>query len=218
LVQAIARNDASAVEALLDEEPSLIATPDPEGRTPILLALYFGHESLGRTLRERTDEPSVFESAALGDVETLHRVLAGSPDAANARAPDGFGPLGLAAFFGRLEAAEALLKAGADPDTPAANPSRVAPIHSAAAHRDAPRSLELCRLLLAHGADPNVKQAGGWTPLHQAAAHGRMEVVELLLTKGASPAAVSDDERTPAQMAEAKGHAEIQSRLEHAGA
>jgi ankyrin repeat protein len=75
----------------------------------------------------------------------------------------------------------------------------------------------MCRLLLEKGADPGLKQAGGWTPLHQAAAHGRMEVVELLLARGADTGAVSDDKRTPAQMAEAKGHSEVRSRLENAG-
>lgn len=218
LVRAIATNDEATVRELLDQEPPLVSAQDTEGRTPILLALYFGHDALARFLRERAAELSVFESAALGDVEALRGNLAASPEAANATAPDGFGPLGLAAFFGRLGAVETLLEAGADPNTPADNPSRVAPIHSAAAHRDAERSLELCRLLLANGADPNVKQAGGWTPLHQAAAHGRMELVELLLARGAATQAVSDDERTPAQMAEAKGHAEIRTRLEGAGA
>jgi len=217
LVQAIAKNEPTTVQTLLDEEPALVRAQDTEGRTPILLALYFGHETLARTLRERAEEVNVFESAALGDLDALRSQLAESPESANAVAPDGFHPLGLAAFFGRLEAAEALLAAGANPNTPAANPSRVAPIHSAAAHRDPGRSLEMCRLLLEKGADPTLKQAGGWTPLHQAAAHGRMEVVELLLSRGADTEAVSDDDRTPAQMAEAKGHAEVRSRLENVG-
>lgn len=214
LIQAIAGNDAFRVNALLSEEPGLIRARDPEGRTPILLALYFGHEDLAGLVRERAQGLDLFEAAALGDLESLKGHLVGSPDGANAAAPDGFGPLGLASFFGRLEAAEILLGAGADPNTPASNPTRVRPIHSAAAHRDRERSFLLCRLLLENGADPNVDQAGGWTPLHQAAAHGRQEVVELLLAHGASPQALSDDERTPAQMAEVKGHGDIQTLLE----
>ena len=67
-------------------------------------------------------------------------------------------------------------------------------------------SLELVRLLLEWKADPNVVQAGGWTPLHQAAAHGREEIAKLLLEHGASLTAKSEDGRTPLEMARAKGH------------
>jgi len=218
LIQAITKNDAFRVQALLTEEPSLLRSRDTEGRTPMLLALYFGHEDLARVIRDRVEEVDVFEAAALGDVAALRTILEASEEAANARSPDGFGPLGLAAFFGRYEAAEILLRAGANPNTPASNPFKVSPIHSAAAHRDAQRSLKVCRLLLDHGADPNVKQAGGWTPLHQAAAHGRREVVELLLAHGAATEALSDDDRTPSQMAEVKGHSEIQALIEASGA
>jgi ankyrin repeat protein len=218
LIQAIVGNDAFRVKALLSEEPGLIKARDPEGRTPILLSLYFGHEELARLVRELAQGVDLFEAAALGDLESLNGHLERSKDVANAVAPDGFGPLGLASFFGRFEAAEILLDAGADPNTPASNPAKVSPIHSAAAHRDKERSFLLCRLLLERGADPNVAQAGGWTPLHQAATQGKREVVDLLLAHGASPGAVSDDDRTPAQMAEVKGHKEIQALLEaHAG-
>lgn len=214
LIQAITANDAFRVKALLSEEPGLVHARDPEGRTPILLAIYFGHEELAHLMRERAQDLDLFEAVALGAVESVEAHLAASPETANAVAPDGFGPLGLAAFFGRLDIAEILLDAGANPNTPAANAFRVRPIHSAAAHRDRDRSLKMCTLLLERGADPNVAQAGGWTPLHQAAAHGRKEAVELLLAYGASTEALSDDNRVPAQMAEAKGHDEVQALLQ----
>jgi len=214
LIQAIAANDAFRVQALLGEDPSLAGARDAEGRTPILFSLYLGHEELARLVADRAPDMDLFEAAALGEMEALREHLARSESSANAVAPDGFGPLGLAVFFGRLEAAQALLDAGADPNTPASNPFRVCPIHSAAAHRDPGRSLELCRLLLERGANPNVAQAGGWTPLHQAATHGRRAVAELLLAHGASREAVSEDGRTPLQMAEAKDHAEIRPLLE----
>jgi ankyrin repeat protein len=218
LIQAIVANDSFRVQALLAEDPGLIRARDPEGRTPVLLALYFGHEDLARLVAERAASGmDLFEAAALGETESLRGLLDESEGSANSVAPDGFGVLGLAVFFGRLEAAQVLLDAGADPNTPASNSFRVYPIHSAAAHRNPERSLELCRLLLARGADPNVAQAGGWTPLHQAAAHGRKAVAELLLAHGASREAVSDDDRTPGQMAEVKGHAEILALLEEAG-
>jgi len=214
LILAITANDALRVKALLRDEPGLVHARDPEGRTPILLALYFGHEELAHLIRDRAGDLDLFEAVALGEVESVSTHLASFPDTANAVAPDGFGPLGLAAFFGRREIAEILLDAGANPNTPSANAIRVCPIHSAAAHRDHVRSLQMCRLLLERGADPNVAQAGGWTPLHQAAAHGRKDAVELLLAHGASTEALSDDNRSPAQMAEAKGHQEVRELLQ----
>ena len=214
LTQAIVGNDAFRVQALLSEDPSQLRARDPNGRTPLLLCLYFGHEDLAHLVRERATEVDLYEASALGEAATVQEHLAKEPEAVNAAAPDGFRPLGLAAYFGRLDVAKALLDLGAEPDAPAVNLSRVCPIHSAAAHRDADRSLALCQLLLEKGADPNLKQAGGWTPLHQAAAHGRTDVVKLLLAHGASTEAVSDDKRTPGQMAELKGHKEILEMLQ----
>ena len=45
--------------------------------------------------------------------------------------------------------------------------------------------LDVVRLLLAHGADPNAREAGDNTyPLHWAAAHGHLEIVRTLLDAG----------------------------------
>ena len=55
-------------------------------------------------------------------------------------------------------------------------------LHEAAKHG----YIEVVRLLLAHGADPNAREAGDNTyPLHWAAAHRHMEVVRVLLDAGA---------------------------------
>lgn len=213
LVQAIVGNDAFRVGALLSEDPDLVTQRDAEGRTPILLALYFRQEPLARLIRERTPTPDLFEASALGETELVKELLPSAPGGAQAVAPDGFGVLGLAVYFGRTDTARFLLEAGAKPDTPSANKFRVRPIHSAAAHRDASTSLELIRLLLEWKADPNVAQAGGWTPLHQAAAHGRREIASVLVDHGASLAAKSEDGRTPLEMAKAKGHTDLEDLL-----
>lgn len=213
LIQAIAKNDAFRVQALIHEDPTLLKARDREGRTPLMLCLYYGHEDLARLVRERHPEADYFELVALGETEAVRAALSESPGQANAVAPDGFSVLGLASYFGRVETAEALLEGGADPNIPAANSFHVRPIHSAAANRKEEASYALCTLLLENGANPNVKQAGGWTPLHQAAAHGRKATVELLLAHGAERGAKSADDRTPAEMAEAKGHSEIQALL-----
>jgi ankyrin repeat protein len=213
LLQSIVGNDAFRVGALLSEDPSLVKTRDAEGRTPILLALYFRQEPLAQLIRERTEAPDLYEAAAMGETELVQKLLPENPDGAQALAPDGFTVLGLATYFGRTETAKLLLEAGAQPDTSSANQFKVWPIHSASAHRDPAVSLELVKLLLEWKANPNVTQAGGWTPLHQAAAHGREESAKVLLDHGASLTIKSDDGRTPLEMARAKGHDSLESLL-----
>lgn len=213
LVQAIVGNDAFRVGALLSEDPDMVTRRDQEGRTPILLALYFRHEDLAKLIRERSPTPDLFEVAALGETDLVQEMVEEAPTGAKTVAPDGFTILGLAVYFGRLETARLLLEAGADPDTPSANKFLVRPIHSAAAHRDPETSLKMVQLLLEKGANPNVIQAGGWTPLHQAAAHGREAIAKLLVEHGASLDAKSDDGRTPLEMARAKGRGDLETLL-----
>lgn len=55
----------------------------------------------------------------------------------------------------------------------------------------------LVRVLLAAGADPNVRQADGRTPLHLAARRGHLGLVQLLLMKGAEVSAATPDGRRP---------------------
>ncbi|HEX9150055.1 MAG TPA: ankyrin repeat domain-containing protein, partial [Thermoanaerobaculia bacterium] len=114
---------------------------------------------------------------------------------------DGFTPLGLAAFFGHPEAARLLLAAGSDPDQPARNATRVAPIHSAVAGG----TVEIVRDLLVCGADVHARQDAGFTALHGAAAEGSVEMVRLLLAHGADRFAKNDAGKTPADLARERG-------------
>jgi len=112
-----------------------------------------------------------------------------------------------------------LLARGSSPTAASRNAMRVTPLHSAAAHRENSTSLLMCRELLSHGANPNVRQQGGWTPMHEAAAHGRLELASLLLGHGARAQARSDDGRTPVDMALAGGHSAVAELLRsHGGA
>ena len=58
--------------------------------------------------------------------------------------------------------------------------------------------MEAAKLLIEHGADLNVRQEDGGTPLHIAVALGRAEIAELLIKEGADVAAKNRGEQVPA--------------------
>ena len=87
------------------------------------------------------------------------------------------------------------------------------PLHAAAgahgegfagnAHRHAPEAwLASVKYLVEEmGADVNMRDDGGYTPLHHAAARGDVEVINYLVSKGADVKAVSRRGQTTADMA-----------------
>jgi ankyrin repeat protein len=116
----------------------------------LLQAVYRGDQA-------RAEELDVFEAAAVGRTERLRELLDEDPSLANAWAEDGFQPLGLASFFGHVDAVRLLLERGADVNSPSRNEMKVMPLHSAAATQHPGARYELAKLLLEHGADPNTR-------------------------------------------------------------
>ncbi|MER5949622.1 ankyrin repeat domain-containing protein [Streptomyces sp. NPDC001904] len=100
------------------------------------------------------------------------------------RFDDGATPLYLAAVQGEAEVAGVLLEAGAAPDTESAGPgSEGTPLCAAACWGHT----ETVRRLLAHGADPGLREdrGTGRTPLEWAAAGPHAETAEVLREAGA---------------------------------
>lgn len=210
---AIQGGEAAEVEAALEADPGLASARNEDGVSAVLMALYMRQEEIFDLLLERSPELDLFEAAAAGDTERLKQHLDENPNATEEFSKDGFNALGLAAYFGRVESAEILLQRGADPNVEARNQTRTRPIHSAIANRDHEAALAMARLLVDNGAEVDIAQEGGWTPLHQAAAHGQTQVVEMLLANGARPGRTSDDGRTASDMAREAGHQQVAERL-----
>lgn len=218
LLDAVRRGDLARVRELVAAAPDLVDARDGRGPSAVLLAVYHGHRDIAAWLVEQGAELSINDAAAVGKLSRVAAILDESPELARVHAPDGFSALGIAAFFGHPEVLDLLLSAGADPNAASRNAMQVTPLHSAVACRDEGGAERMTGALLAAGAQVNVAQQGGWTPLHQAAAHGRVAIVEMLLERGADPAARSDDGRTPAEMAAEKGFDELAEMLRKAAA
>jgi uncharacterized protein len=205
IFEAVQNGDRDALDSLLRGDPEAVNETDSAGLRPVEIAMYYGQREIAAQLRAAMDSVNIWEAAALGELETVQVLAQADPKAVNAVAPDGFTPLGLAAFFGWAEVLGWLVDQGANPNVHSENQMSVYPINSAAANRNEETALKLVRVLVEHGADVNVAQHGGWTPLHQAAAHDLRRLTRFLLDHGADRSVKSEDGRTAEDMARAGG-------------
>jgi uncharacterized protein len=155
----------------------------------ILQALYRGDAATSRELA-RGAELDIFGAAALGETPRVRELLDDDPALANAFGADGFHPLGLACFFGHVDAARVLLEHGAEVDALSRNEHvQTAAIHAAAASGetgvDEATRYELVKLVLDHGADPNVRRAGGFRAIDAPRQNGDERLERLLKEHGA---------------------------------
>lgn len=201
--EAVRAGNRNEVEHLLHLDPQLIHARE-KGLSPVLVAAYHLEPHLASFLADKSATLTVFEAAATGRTTHLVRQLARDPELVNAFADDGFHPLGLACFFGHLEAAEYLVRVGASVNTASNNELHVTPLQSAVAGRHT----AIVKMLLKNGANPNIRERGGSTPLHTAAANGDSECIQLLLLGGADLQIRSEDGKLPLDMAVEHGHAQ----------
>lgn len=204
LVDAAKRGDLPRVLEVIRSNPAVADARLPNGESPLMAALYRGHGEVVDAIADAVPELDVFVAAALGRTHDLEKRLQ-EPDAVRQYAYDGWTPLHLAAFFGRLEAVRRLLDAAADCNAISKNSMSNTPLHAATAGGHA----EVAVLMIQRGADVHVRDSGGYTPLHIAAENGLVTVVEALLARGADPYAIDRENKTPLARAAAKNRNEI---------
>ncbi|HVL40295.1 MAG TPA: ankyrin repeat domain-containing protein [Fimbriimonadaceae bacterium] len=203
LIDAVKAGNRPEVEKILAENDTLAAVVDDNGVSAVTLAVYYGHPDLARLIAGVRGPLSISEAAALGDLQALETAL--EYEHVETISPDGFTPLGLAAYFGHLEAVRFLLSRGARPGAHSQNPLNVTPLHSALAGGH----VDLARLLLDAGSDPRAAGGEGWTPLHYAADLGDAELAGWLLERGADPEARNSAGQSPLDIAVESGHEHV---------
>jgi ankyrin repeat protein len=110
------------------------------------------------------------------------------------------------------EAAALLVERGAELDALGRGWMTGTALHSAVSRLQS----DVVRILLEAGANPNVRQSAGWTPLHAAAMNGDLANVELLLHAGADPAATNDEGRSVSDLAAESGDDATSERIRSA--
>ncbi len=216
-----------AMAELLLERGANVSARGVHGQTPLHEAAARRFQALAELLvkagadinaRAASGGTPLHQAAEAGATEILKLLLDERADV-NARTPYAHTPLHSAVAGGRVEAAEILLERGAEPNArtvanrphptigPNATPLVIARFNPG-----------LVRVLLEHGANPNVSLPEGRPLLVEAAREGNVAAVELLLKHGADVNAMGPEGLSALRMAVGNGHVEMVGLLLEAGA
>jgi len=190
-VEFAARGDAARVQALL-EDGADVNSRDPSGRTAVTAAVYGGHVAAVRALVEAgadvdlqddTRANAFLACGETGNVAVLREVLRAEPDLGRTNR---FGGTALipAADHGHVDTVRELLRTEIDVDH--VNDLGWTALLEAVILGDGGQSHhQVVRLLIAAGADLELGDSEGRTPLTHARERGHEEIARLLERAGA---------------------------------
>lgn len=206
----IEHGQTAELAAQLASHAQLAEAQNPDGISALRAAVYHHQPAIRDLLLPYLPELDIFDASAVGDTGRIQQLLSFDPSLVASHSCDGWTPLHLAAAFADEETVRLLLSQGADAHARSHNDLASQPLHACIARFG---SLASARDLIESGADVNATQSGGVTPLHLAAAQGKLEMVEFLIQNGASPAIRAADGKLAAELARERGHARIAERL-----
>lgn len=165
---------------------------DDNGRTPLHVAAFAGHEAVGRALLAGGTDPALLDRqrydavtiAAVRDDATMVRTLLGNGASAKLITSryDGTALIA-AAHLGHEQVVEALIQAGAPLDH-VNNLGWTAVIEAVILGDGGPRHTATVKALVQAGANPNIADREGVTPLQHARSRGYSGMVEMLHAAG----------------------------------
>lgn len=191
---AAAAGDAARIKSLANGGADLDAR-DGRGRTPLMVAAHLSHDDAARALiaagadvnaldRDRYDAITI--AAVADDPDMVRIVLDGGGDPGLVTSRYDGTALIAAAHLGHDEVVRRLIAAGAPLDH-VNNLNWTALIESIVLGDGGPRHVATLRALVEAGADVNVADGRGVSPLALAQQRGYTEMVEILKAHGAKP-------------------------------
>jgi hypothetical protein len=182
IIDAVRRNDLSAVRQMLRANARSVAATDGDGATPLHWAANGGNLDMMRLLiqnganvnQRQNNGWTPAHSAADGDRYESIRILMEQGADVNALSQNGNAPIHVAAMSGRCGAIEFLHTAGVDVDSP--NTDGNTPLAVAAWYGQ----MAAGRLLIAVGADIHHQNKAGKTALDEAIRSGKADFGRIL--------------------------------------
>ncbi len=207
LISAVDNGDEDAVSRLLSKGADINARSnamDCWGMTALMMAAKNGDSDTATILLEKGADVKAKDAkgrtalmAAMerDSVEVVNMLIAKGSDV-NAEDMDGSTALYMAACHAHPETMEVLKAAGAHPPT-------------SLLYAVALEDIEVSRKLIVDGADVNMKDKEGNTPLIVATRNGRLEIARMLLSKGADANAKDHRQQSPLTIAAQSGQDKI---------
>ncbi len=189
---AAAKGDTAEIERLIaaGENPNI---QDSRSRTPLHVAAFAGKQDAARTLMRRGANPNALEAqrydiitiaSVANDVEMLKVAIAGGCKATNITSPYDGTALIAAAHLGHAEVVRVLIAAGAPLDH-VNNLGWTALIESIVLGNGGKNHTDTLEALVKAGANVNIKDRNGVSPLALARSRNYAEMVRILEAAGA---------------------------------
>ncbi|PGL70093.1 ankyrin repeat domain-containing protein [Bacillus sp. AFS055030] len=151
----------------------------------------------------------LFDATKKGENDIVIEIISDQPNLIHEENEHGLTLLGIAAHYGQYEVVKTLVKNGAKINALSHSKLSFIPqntaLHAAIAGA---KSIEVINFLLTNGANPNISDNEGNTPLHIAAFEGNTIIANYLLKNGAK-IKTNNSSKTPIDIAEERGNSEF---------
>lgn len=168
-----AHGDLNTVKTLLEQYPELVNTVSDQQETAIQAAAHTGQTKIVEFLLERGAPLDICTAALLGRHVDMAAMLVSDPSLANATGAHGIPLMFYTAMGCSIDAAALALRSGAAIN---AGEGLNTPLHGAVLANEP----KVVAWLLDHGADPNLKDYNGKTPLEVSIQYKRTRAEEAL--------------------------------------